>query len=79
MVTILREGGFRVVIYLDDHEPAHVHVIGAGEAKINLNGADGGPELVWAVGMSRADLRKAMRIVTDHRDQLIARWSEIHD
>jgi hypothetical protein len=28
--------------------------------------------------MSRADLRKAMRIVTDHRDQLIARWSEIH-
>lgn len=28
--------------------------------------------------MSRADLRKALRIVADHRDQLIARWNEIH-
>lgn len=58
VVTILREGGFRVVIYLDDHEPAHVHVIGAGEAKINLAGSGDAPELVWSVGMSRADLRK---------------------
>lgn len=78
MVTILREGGFRVVIYLNDHEPAHVHVIGAGEAKINLAGSGEAPELVWSVGMSGADLRKAMRIVGDARTELIARWDEIH-
>ena len=78
MVTILREGGFRVVIYLQDHEPAHVHVIGDGEAKINLIGSSGEPELVWAVGLSRADLRKAMRIVAEARAELLARWEEIH-
>jgi hypothetical protein len=78
VVTILRESGFRVVIYLDDHKPAHVHVIGAGEAKIDLGTAGGAPELVWAVGMSRADLRKAMRIVEAHRDHLIERWSDVH-
>ncbi|WHZ20694.1 MAG: hypothetical protein OJF55_002843 [Rhodanobacteraceae bacterium] len=28
MPTILRLGGLRVVIYPNDHRPAHVHVIG---------------------------------------------------
>ena len=35
MVTVLRAGGLRVVIFVDDHEPAHVHVFGDGQAKIN--------------------------------------------
>jgi hypothetical protein len=36
MVTILRSAGMRFVIYTDDHEPAHVHVYGDGEARINI-------------------------------------------
>jgi hypothetical protein len=44
VVTVLRAEGFRVVIYVNDHAPAHVHVLGTGEAKINLLGA---PDLVW--------------------------------
>ena len=32
MPTVLRIGGLRVVIYPNDHRPAHVHVIGDGEA-----------------------------------------------
>jgi len=78
MVTVLRSGGFRIVIYLDDHEPAHVHVIGDGEAKIALAARDGEPALVWTHGFSSADLRKAMRIVGDARAELIAKWNEIH-
>jgi hypothetical protein len=38
-----------VVIFVNDHLPAHVHVFGDGEAKINLCGAEGLPELVWAI------------------------------
>jgi hypothetical protein len=38
MVTVLRADGLRVVIYVNDHLPAHVHVFGGGEAKINLIG-----------------------------------------
>jgi hypothetical protein len=30
MPTVLRIGGLRVVIYLNDHPPAHVHVLGPG-------------------------------------------------
>jgi len=37
MPTILRKNGFRVVIYFDDHLPAHVHVMNAdSEVKIDL-------------------------------------------
>lgn len=78
MVTVLRAYGLRVVIYTNDHDPAHVHVFGDGEAKINLLGAEGAPELVWAEGMSRGDIRRALRLVTEELTTLLARWEEIH-
>jgi len=78
MVTVYRESGLRVVIYLNDHEPAHVHVIGDGEAKINLRGADGAPELIWVQGMRFVEARRAMQIVTEQQHMLLQRWSEIH-
>lgn len=46
MVTIYRAHGMRVVMFTDDHEPAHVHVFGDGEAKINLIGAGDSVELI---------------------------------
>lgn len=78
MVTVHREAGFRVVIFTDDHEPAHVHVYGDGAANIILIGADGQPKLVSADGMKRGDVRKAMRIVTGQRDFLMECWRKIH-
>lgn len=79
MVTVHREGGFRVAIYKDDHEPAHVHVIKDGEVIVTLIGADGQLEVRKTYGASKADVRKSMRIATDHRAYLLAKWKEIHD
>ena len=78
MVTVLRAHGLRVVIYLNDHEPAHVHVFGDGEAKINLRGVDGDSELVWADAMSRAEVRRAMQVVVANQAFLLQRWEDIH-
>lgn len=78
MVTVHRAHGLRFVIFTDDHGPAHVHVFGDGEAKIDLLGAAGSPELVSTIGLSKADLRRAMRVVTDRRDELLAKWRTIH-
>ena len=78
MVVVMRRYGLRVIIYRDDHPPAHVHVIGDGEAKIVLFGDDGAPKLLTADGFKRSDVRRAMDIVTDNRDDLLRRWREIH-
>lgn len=67
-----------MVIFTDDHVPAHVHVFGSGEVKIDLQGPNDAPALVWVVGMTRAEVRKAMQIVTENRESLIARWRSIH-
>ena len=74
MVTVHRALGLRIVIFTDDHEPAHVHVFGDGEAKIDLLG----PELIWSTGMNRTEVRRAMQIVTEQRTYLLERWREIH-
>lgn len=78
MVTVFRAHGLRVIVFVDDHLPAHVHVFGDGQAKINLCGAAGAPELVWAEGMTRAEVRRALRIVLEQQVFLLARWKDIH-
>ena len=78
MVTVLRADGLRVVIYVNDHLPAHVHVFGDGEAKIDLTGPQGVPELVWADNMTRGEVRRSMRIVAEQLTFLVQRWEDIH-
>ncbi len=78
MVTVLRAEGLRVVIFVDDHHPAHVHVFGDGQAKINLSGRGGTPELIWVDRMTRGEVRRAVRIVVEARTELLARWESIH-
>jgi len=62
MMTVLRAHGPWVVIYLDDHEPVHVHVFGDGQVKIDLVGTRGSPVLVSADGMkaTRSGVRRRL-------------------
>ena len=78
MVTVLRADGLCVVMYANDHVPAHVHVFGDGEAKINLIGPHGAPDLVWASNMTRSEVRRAMRLITARSALLLQSWKDIH-
>ncbi len=78
MVTIYRAYGLRVIIFTDDREPAHVHVFGDGQVKVNLIGPDGAPVLVWAQGMKANDVGRAVQIVYDQQKAFLARWRAIH-
>lgn len=78
MVTIHREYGLRFAILTNDHEPAHVHVYGDGEAKIAIRGADGLPELVYAIGLKANERRRAMDVVLERQAVFLATWREIH-
>lgn len=53
-------------------------MFGDGEAKINLLGADGAPALIWAEGISRGKVRRAMRVAIEQQLFLMARWEDIH-
>ena len=77
MVTVHRFDGLRFVIFSNDHDPAHVHVIGAGcEAKVQLVGE--APVLIWQAGFSPKDLRRIAEEVRRERFRLLKRWKDIH-
>lgn len=78
MVTIHREHGFRFAILTDDHEPAHVHVYGDGEMKVEIKGADGFPVMIWQVGFKKSDLRRVMDVVRDRQEEFLSKWIGIH-
>jgi len=80
MPTILRFGGMRVAVYLNDHRPAHVHVIGRGcEAVFNLNCAAGPVRLRENYGFSRAEISRIAKVLTKHLVTLCGAWERIHD
>ena len=76
MPLVLREGGFHIRIYLNDHPPAHVHVLNAdGEAQVSLDPVR--LDKVWS--MKPADARRAKALVRSHRAALLAKWKELHE
>lgn len=78
MVTVLRQAEFRIAIYLNDHLPEHVHVYGDGEARIELGSSDGPVRVISSFAMKAGDLRRAVRIIEDHKEMLRRRWRELH-
>ena len=79
MPTLLREGGFRVVVYTNDHRPAHVHVQGdSGEAVFELHCPKGPPELREVYGFRHHVLNRIAAMLSGHLDELCAGWSKVH-
>jgi len=66
------------MIFLDDHVPAHVHVFGDGEAKIEIGGDEQSPRMIYAERLSGAMQRRAIAAVAENRAMLLMRWVEIH-
>ena len=78
MPTVLRIGGLRVVIYSEDHRPAHVHVVGEGEAVFVLNCPDGPPRLDGAHGFKAQVLARIENELSACLKDLCTAWSRIH-
>ena len=75
MITVLQTGGMRFVIYTNDHEPAHVHVYGDGEARIDILKV----AVISARGMNRRDLTRALNVVLTYRETFLDKWHDIHE
>lgn len=79
MPTIFRQDGFRIVIFPNDHIPAHVHTFkGGAEIRIDLGNDE--PILLSVEGkISNKDLAKALNLVAEYRSELLEKWREIHE
>ena len=78
MPTVDSIAGLRVVIYPNDHRPAHVHVIGDCEAVFKLNCPAGPPELRENYGFTARRLARIQAALTSRLTHLCAEWSRIH-
>jgi hypothetical protein len=79
MPTVLTAFGLRVVIYPNDHSPAHVHVQGKGcEAVFNLHCPNGPSELRENYGFSQKELGKIVNWLTENVMVLCTHWGQIH-
>jgi hypothetical protein len=79
MPTLFRVDGFRVVIYPNDHSPAHVHVIGAtAEAIFELNCPEGPVTLRESYGLRAQDLRPLIKAMDPQLFLLCGEWERIH-
>jgi hypothetical protein len=77
--TVHKLGELRIVIYLNDHRPAHVHVYGAGhEAVFNLNCPKGPPILRENYGFSQRKLTRIARDIRLHLRMLCLKWGDLH-
>ena len=76
MPTVLRFGGWRFMVYPNDHPPAHVHVIGPGwVVMVNLHG----PAVREVVGLcSEREARQVLDLAGEHAAALLEGWRRFH-
>ena len=79
MPTVMRIAGYAVVIWPNDHRPAHVHVKGSGqEAVFNLRCPGGPPELRESFGFRLRELNRLEAALAVALVELCGHWSRIH-
>lgn len=75
MVTVHKAHGCRYAVFINDHDPPHVHVFGQGvEAKLSLDPV----ALLWSAGFKKSALTRILSEVQARRALLMEKWSEIH-
>jgi len=74
--TVLRERGYRVVIYFNDHDPPHVHVKkDHAEARVQILPK---VELIDQHGFNNRAIKTVLGIVSENHDLLVETWNSIH-
>jgi hypothetical protein len=77
MPTVLRLDGLRVVIYPNDHAPAHVHVMGDDcEARFTIGEAE--VALLENYGFPARTVARIKAGLAEHHSALLAAWRQIH-
>jgi hypothetical protein len=74
MVTMMRMDGFKIEVRTD-HNPPHFHVTAAdADLMIDLRTFE-----IMAGSAPRKVAEKALEWAREHRDELLAKWSELNE
>jgi Domain of unknown function (DUF4160) len=72
MPTLKDFGGFKIVMYFEDHNPPHVHVIGRDfQALVRIQDAE-----VLEGAIPTQHKREALGWISENRESLEAKWDE---
>jgi hypothetical protein len=77
MGVVLTESSFRFMIFVDDHEPAHVHVYVGKTLQVALF-LDDALTQKGTQYAKKGDLKKIRRIARDNLAFLRSEWTRIH-
>jgi hypothetical protein len=73
MPTVKSFGSYRIMLFAEDHNPPHVHVIGPDfQAKVRIADA-----AVFAGTIPPRHRREALAWIAANRDRLMAKWDEL--
>ena len=73
--VIVRSRGYRVIIFTNDHPPAHIHVRRAGKkARVRLEPV----ELLNDYGYSSREIKQILKLVQDNQTVLLTQWDRYH-
>jgi len=78
MPTLFVIGSYRIMVYPNDHGPAHVHAVGAGHAKFLLGSEPNEVRLFEQEGISARDLRRIAEAIIDRHPECLSGWREFH-
>lgn len=79
MPTSFSVGAYRVVVYVNDHAPAHVHVVGAsGAARFLLGSNASEMALVEVYGIPKRSLRRIHLQILARHDACRDAWDTHH-
>lgn len=72
MPTIKDFGGYKIVMYFEDHNPPHVHVMAPDfQAKVRIADA-----AVFVGAIPPRHQREVLEWITANRNELEAKWNE---
>jgi hypothetical protein len=72
MPILLLQDGFKFFFYANEHEPKHIHVIkNEGFAKVELAHLN-----VVQNYLKPKDLKVALAIIEEHKDEFERKWNE---
>jgi hypothetical protein len=75
MPTVLRVGGYQLIIFTSDHPPAHIYVRREGKlAKVRLNPI----EFERTGGFNSSERSNIIEIIREYQDFLFAEWRKLY-